>query len=81
MRTKTVTVDGVEYNLKSLNRGQVRTIGAIDDNHEQTDELVRLSVVGVDIDDIDMQAFVKLTEEIVRFNGLGETSINDAKKN
>lgn len=80
MRKKTITIDGTEFSLISLTRGQVRELTAEKDEQKQADDIVKLST-GQNPDDIDMLAFKKLLSEIMTFNGLTEESVDDVKKN
>lgn len=81
MRTKTITIDGDEFKLHSLTRGLVRSVSAIENEQEQADELVKVSLKTDNVDDVDMCAYRQLVDEIMSFNGLGDNAVDDAKKN
>mgnify|MGYP003151764774 CR=1 FL=1 len=81
MRTKTVNIEGTEYKLRSLTRGEVRKIAALQSTEEQADELVKMTLGKDDVDDIDMVEFSKIVDEAVAYNCLGGSAVADAKKN
>ena len=80
-RSKTITIDGDEFKLHSLTRGQVRLVSTIENEQEQADELVKVSLKTDSVDDVDMCAYRQLVDEIMSFNGLGGDAVDDAKKN
>jgi hypothetical protein len=75
-------INGTEYELRVLTRGQVREIEAEADGSDQADLLVQLTC-GQDtvIDDLPMPDYVAISQWAVRTNGLDGTAIDAAKKN
>lgn len=79
MRNKEYKIDNTVYRLQSLTRGQVRTVSSIENLQDQADELVKLSITDIDVDDIDMADYQTLVEEIISFNGLDQDSVSKKK--
>lgn len=77
-----VKINGTDYALKPITRGQVREIEATEDESLSADLLVQFTVgEGLAIDSLPMPDFVDIAEWAVQANKLDRNGIEPAKKN
>ena len=82
MATETVKINGTDYTLQTLTRGQARFAKESGDDDRSADALVQMTV-GKDynIDVIPMPDFTEIAAWAVVKNGLDGQAIERAKKN